>query len=219
MPKGHDKKLAKQHESSTKATQGQWKKAKKAALKKGKMTETDYVAGVFQKMINENGAAPSFLQFLLIENDLENIEFDVDGDDMGGFDPGRPSAADTGELDGLDPEDDEYGTYDELSDDPGIDPGEDVEVDLETDERFLGLPREERFRIKKLANELSGYELDDELTQAYEKSIGGSSYFTRDHGDDEMEVDAPPPMPRDPNAPRQRAKSGATHAYKIRRGI
>ena len=213
MAKVLDKKLAKQHTSSTKATQGKWKKAKKAALKKGQLGEHDYVTGVFKKMINENGSAPSFLQFLLIENDLDNLSFDVDGADVGGMSPGRISPADTGELDGLDFDDE-----DEFSDDVGIDPGQDVEVDLETDERYLALPRTERFRIKKLANEISGYELDDELTQAYEKSVGGSSYFTREPHD-EPEMDVAPVVARDPNAPRRRAKSGATHAYKIRRGI
>ena len=215
MPTPYVKKLAKQHNTSTKAAEGKWKKAKKAALKTGHAGEYDYVTGVFKKMMGESGSAPSFLQFLLIENELDSLEFDVDGADMGGFSPGRISPADTGELDALDPEDDPLDVY---SDDSGIEPGQDIEVDLETDERYLALPRPERFRIKKLANELSGYEIDDELTQAYEKSIGGSSYFTREPYD-EPEMDVAPVVARDPNAPRQRAKSGATHAYKIRRGI
>lgn len=215
MPTGYVKKLAKQHSMSTKAAEGKWKKAKKAALKTGHAGEYDYVTGVFKKMMGESGSAPSFLQFLLIENELDSLEFDVDSADMGGFSPGRISPADTGELDGM-----EFDDEDEFSDDAGIEPGQDVEVDLETDERYLALPRPERFRIKKLANELSGYELDDELTQAYEKSVGGSSYFTNDTGHyDEPEMDVAPVVARDPNAPRQRAKSGATHAYKIRRGI
>lgn len=218
MPTGYVKKLAKQHNMSTKAAEGKWKKAKKAALKTGHSGEFDYVTGVFKKMMGESGAAPTFLQFLLIENDIDSLEFDVNGG-MGGISSGRPTAADTGELDGLDPADDELGTYDDT--DEEFPPAEDIEVDLDTDERFLALPRAERFRIKKMAQELSGYELDDELTQAYEKSTGGSSYFTNDtgHYDDPSEVDAEPAVARDPNAPRQRAKSGATHAYKIRRGL
>jgi hypothetical protein len=207
MPTG---KLTKQHKTATKANEAKWKKAKKAAMK----TEGthDYFEGVFKKMMVEGGAAPSFLQFLLIENDIDTLNF-------GAPTTSAYSAADTGELDGLDPKDDPNGVY---SNDEEFPPAEDIEVDLDTDERFLALPRPERFRIKKLAQELSGYELDDELTQAYEKSVGGSSFFTNDtgHYDDPSEMhDEQPVVARDPNAPRHRAKSGATHAYKIRRGI
>lgn len=213
MPTGYVKKLAKQHNKSTQAAEATWKKAKKAAMKAGHANEYDYVTGVFKKMMGESGSYPSFTQFLLIENDLDKLNFDVDAGDMGSIGVPGPSAEDTGAMDAA-PFDDE----DEFDPEGDLEMGEPVEVDLDTDERFLALPGREKMRIRKLAQELSGYELDDELTQAFEKSVGGSSFFTRDHEDEIGEPEMEKPM-RDPNAPRHRAKSGATHAYKIRRGL
>lgn len=213
MPTGYVKKLAKQHGKSTKAAENTWKKAKKAAMKAGHAEEYDYVTGVFKKMMGESGSYPSFTQFLLIENDLDNLEFDVDAGDMGSIGVPGPTAADTGAMDAA-----PFGDEDEFDPEGDLEMGKPVEVDLDTDERFLALPGREKMRIRKLAQELSGYELDDELTQAFEKSVGGSSFFTRDMEDDMGEPEMEKPM-RDPNAPRQRAKSGATHAYKIRRGL
>jgi hypothetical protein len=183
MPTGYVKKLAKKHKMSVGAAEKKWDRAKAAAKKEGHEEDYDYITGVFKNMMGESGAAPTFMQFLILENEMETaLANDVA---------------------------DEYGMG-------GEEDFEDFELDLDTDERFLSLPRHERVRLKKLSREVTGYELEDELEQAFLQSIEGKPYFTTDDGGDE-EPPAPPPPPRDPNAPRQRRKSGATHAYKIRR--
>lgn len=153
-----------------------------------KEEDQDYITGAFKKMIGETGAAPTFMQFLILENEMETAL-------------ANSAAPDFQDMDGGEEDFEDF---------------EDFELDLDTDERFLSLPRHERVRLKKLSREVTGYEVEDELEQAFLQSIEGKPYFTSDDSGD-VEPPAMSAPPRDPNAPRTRRKSGASHAYKIRR--
>lgn len=156
---------------------------------------SDFLLNVFQKKLQESGSLPSFKEFLLIENDIDELAFDTEF-------PGDESP--------------EVGSGDQFDDDLGD--VNDIVVNLDTDERFLALPRAERIRIRRMANDLEPYELDDEIARAYDQEFSGKSVFTYDASDDQETV-APVARPQRDDGRRYRPKTGATHAFKIRKGV